>query len=253
MEIDSHNEVKQEFARLNLLTADLRAETDKTTTRSSRAPSDIEAVLKLLRKAEDLEKKYVEWEDSMPRSWEYKTISWVDIQGADATSSSYHPGRIDSYGELWMLYTYNTARSCRLFVWTTILRCVAWLAHPRDYRLTPEYATAARVCGNLIADIVASIPCFFGLNGQNEMCLVDGSNFACGSNNNSVPKGLSGVFSMWPMFSAAASDFATPSQRAFLKGRLKFIAETMGINQAAVLLKVSFPSTLCYPTPLMST
>jgi hypothetical protein len=239
MNIEAYDKFTQSFTHLNLLTAELRVENDKTTTRADRSPSSVEAVLKLLRKAEDLEKRYIEWQESLPSSWAYKTVSWVDVQGADTTSSFYHPGRIDSYGELWMVYTYNIARSCRLFIWTTILRCVAWLAHPRDYRITPEYTAAARVCGHLIEDIVASVPCFFGLNEQNDMCLVDRSNFACGSKDKSSPKTLSGIFSMWPLFVAAASDFATPSQRMFLKGRLKYIADTMGINQATLLVNVS--------------
>ena len=241
--MEAYDRVTQEFSRLNLLTAELRAETDKTTTRTSRTPANVEAVLNLLRKAESLEKSYVDWQESMPPSWQYKTVSWVDIRGGDIASSFHHPGRVDSYGELWMVYTYNTARASRLFVWTTILRCVAWLADPKDYRITPEYATAARVCSGLIEDIVASVPSYFGSNGFSDIYLADRSNYACGSNEKTSPKGLSGVFSMWPLFSAATSDFATPSQRVFLKGRLKYIADTLGINQAAVLFHVSeFPS-----------
>ena len=248
MAIEAYEEVTQRFTRLNLLTAELRVENDRTTTRSSRTPGDVEAVLNLLRKAEALEKSYVEWQDSLPSSWEYKTVSWVDIQGEDTTSSFHHPGRVDSYGELWMVYTYNTARASRLFIWTTILRCVAWLAHPKDYRITPEYTTAARVCSHLIEDIVASVPCFFGQDGLSDIYLADRSNYACGSKDKSSAKGLSGVFSMWPIFSAAASDFATPSQRTFLKGMLKYIAEAMGINQAAVLFNVSRCISLPQPS-----
>jgi hypothetical protein len=43
---------------------------------------------------------------------------------------------------------------------------------------------------------------------------------------------------MWPMFVAANSDFATPEQRAFVKGRLIYIAENLGINQADRLMQV---------------
>lgn len=239
MAVEAYDEFTQGFARLNLLTAELRPENDKVTAQINRSPSNVEAVLKVLRKAEDLEKRYIEWQESLPPAWEYKTVSWVDIKGEDTTSSFHHPGRVDSYGELWMVYTYNTARASRLLIWTTILRCVAWLAYPKDYRITPEYTIASRVCSNIIADIVASVPCFFGLNEFSEIYLADRSNFACGSKDKSSAKGLSGVFSMWPMFVAAASDFSTPSQRTFLRGRLKYIAESMGINQAAVLLNVS--------------
>jgi hypothetical protein len=49
---------------------------------------------------------------------------------------------------------------------------------------------------------------------------------------------------MWPLFAAAASDFASPSQRIFLRGRLKHVAQIMGINQALILSEVSIMISL---------
>jgi hypothetical protein len=69
------------------------------------------------------------------------------------------------------------------------------------------------------------------------------ANFACGTNDPTV-KPLTGIFVMWPLFAAAASDFATPSQRIFLRGRLKHVAEIMGINQALILFEVTILSLL---------
>jgi hypothetical protein len=137
-----------------------------------------------------------------------------------------------------MAYKYNIVRSCRLFIYTTILRCVAWLGKSQDYRLTPEYTTASRICRQLVEDIVASVPYFFGWNSENDGAMKARANFACGSTDDLAVKPLTGIFVMWPLFAAAASDFATPSQRIFLRGRLKHVAEIMGINQALILFEV---------------
>lgn len=218
--------------------AQLRADNDKTTTLATHTTENLEKVLKLLRRAEALEKEYVEWIESLPPDWAIRTVAWIDENVEDLETSIIHPGRVVAYSELWVAYYHNVVRSCRLYIWTTILRCVAWMSTPRDYRLSPEYSTASSACRQLIEDIVASVPYFFGWNRNKDAAMADKSNFACGISDDASIKGISGVFVMWPMFSAAASDFASPSQRMYLRGRLRYIAEQMGINQAGVLLQV---------------
>ena len=233
-------DVLQTFADLNLNVAELRAETDKTTTLGPRKACNIEKVLVLLRRAETLEQQYQEWFNSLPSTWDVRTVAWVERGEADLSTAEVHPGRVDSYGEFWMAYSLNIARSSRLFIWTTILRCVAWLGGvERDYRITEEYTTASRVCSEIIGDIVSSIPFVFGGSNEEDASGVWSPQFACGTTDKSTPRGLAGLFVMWPIFSAASSDFATQSQRRYLRGRLTYIAQTMGINQAEVLLKVS--------------
>jgi hypothetical protein len=217
--------------------AALRADTDQTTTLKLHSAENTEKVLNLLRRAEALDQEYLGWIKALPAGWEIKTVAWVDGNIEDLSTSLVHPGRVDAYGELWMAYKYNFVRACRLFIWTTILRCAAWLGIPRDYRLTPEFTAASRMCRPLIEDIVASVPYFFGWNSKNDAAMNARANFACGTNDPTV-KPLTGIFVMWPLYTAATSDFASPSQRIFLRGRLKHIAEIMGINQAHILFQV---------------
>ncbi len=224
---------------MNIRMAALRADNDLTTTLQTRTTENLEKVLKLLRRAEALEREYVAWIETLPPNWNIKTVAWIDSDIRDLTESIVHPGRVDAYGELWMAYFYNIVRACRLFIWTTILRCAAWINNPQDYRLAREYTTAAGVCRQIIEDIIASVPYFFGWNRSNNMAMADKSNFACGLSGESSIKGLAGIFAMWPIFAAAASDFASQSQRIYLRGRLKYIAEMMGINQAVIMLDVN--------------
>jgi hypothetical protein len=164
MAVEADDSVVQTFASINLKMAALRADNDKTTTLKLHSAENTEKVLKLLRRAEALDQEYLDWITTLPAGWEIKTVAWVDGDVQDLSTSLTHPGRVDAYGELWMAYKYNIVRSCRLFIWTTILRCAAWLGYPQDYRLTPEYTTASRICRQLVEDIVASVPYFFGWN-----------------------------------------------------------------------------------------
>lgn len=219
--------------------AALRADNDKTTTLQNHTTENLEKVLRLLRRAEALEQEYLEWIGSLPSNWSIKTVAWIDGHIDDLAESMIHPGRLDAYRELWMAYFHNTVRACRLYIWTTILRCVAWISNLQDYRLSSEYITASTVCRQLIEDIVSSVPFFFGWNRANNTAMADKSNFACGINSDPSTQGLAGIFVMWPIFSAAASDFCLPSQRTYLRGRLRHIAEMIGISQATILLQVS--------------
>lgn len=239
MVVEADDPVVQTFATVNFKMAALRADTDKTTTLKTRSHENIEKVTKLLQRAQALDQEYVDWIKALPACWEIKTTAWIDGAAQDLSSSLVHPGRVDAYGELWMAYKYNIVRSCRLFIYTTILRCVAWLENPGDYRLTREYTTASRICRQLVEEIVASVPYFFGWNSENDGAMKATANFACGTSDDATVKPVTGVFVMWPLFAAAASDFASPSQRIFLRGRLKYVAQIMGINQALILSEVS--------------
>jgi hypothetical protein len=238
MAIEADDKIVQTFAAINIKMAALRADTDKTTTLKLHSAENTEKVLKLLRRAEALDQEYLDWIKALPTGWEIRTVAWVDADVQDLSTSLAHPGRVDAYGELWMAYKYNIVRSCRLFVWTTILRCAAWLGDPQDYRLTPEYTTASRICRQLVEDIVSSVPYFFGWNRESNASMNARANYACGINDDPTVKPLVGIFVMWPLFAAAASDFATPSQKIFLRGRLKYVAKFMGINQALILFEV---------------
>lgn len=219
--------------------ARIRAQQDGITSLRTHNAENIAIVQELLGRAQALDVEYADWIKTLPEPWAIKTVAWIDGEIPDLANSIIHPGRVDAYGELWMVYKYNVVRACRIFLWTAILRCIAWLGNYSDYRLTPEYTTATSICRQLVEDIVASVPYFFGWQRGQDPDMADVSNFACGNNDTTTVKPLAGIFSMWPLFAAASSDFASPSQRMFLRGRLAVIADIMGINQAKIMLQVS--------------
>ena len=154
------------------------------------------------------------------------------------------------YTGIWQAVTWNIERSSRLVVSGTVIRGVAWLSAPTDYRTTPEYATHARQGAQMVSDIVSSIPYHLGWTYDprtSRMVPGDLSGFACGGKDDNSGRALGGHFTIWPLFSANCSDFTTDSQRKYITGRLRFIAETMGINQASVLSHVGYSTVFLLP------
>jgi hypothetical protein len=233
--------VSQSLINLYFEMAKLLEENNRTTTLSNRTPQDIEQVLGLIRKAEDLERQFFEWIQALPASWEITSTSYHDMEVRNLDTAPVYPGRVDSFQELWMAYKYNTSRSCRLLISTTIIRCVTWLGGPTTYTSTTEYETASKQCRSLIEDIIASIPYFFGWDPSISDAANNG---AYRGSNMSLLKGRAGFFLLWPLFAAATSDFASESERYFLNGKLQLITDILGINQATIALSVS--STCCY-------
>jgi len=51
-------------------------------------------------------------------------------------------------------------------------------------------------------------------------------------------KARASMFLLWPIYVTSCSDFASPSERIYLRGKMKYIAENLGVNQAVIVLKV---------------
>ncbi|RDW84244.1 hypothetical protein BP6252_01834 [Coleophoma cylindrospora] len=245
------DETQRVITELNLRLGNLRAETEKLMLSSPYTSDNLENVSKLLHEAKLLDERYAQWFENLPPSWKPRTVAWIDsIREEDLLLSDFYPGRVDLLVEIWSAGQYATALTSRLLVQRTILRCAARLCSPLDYRLTPEFTTAARVSSQLIDDVIAAVPYFFGWKPKTDVgAIVTGSNFACGKNDGMTPKALSVLFVIWPIIVAATSDFTTESHREWLKAKLAYVSEHMGINQAGVLLKnaaIRSPSMLIF-------
>ncbi|KAL2024808.1 hypothetical protein VTK56DRAFT_5629 [Thermocarpiscus australiensis] len=241
--------------RLNLLTAELRAEATRIMTSAARTPETIKLVQDLMRRAQAVDREITAWMRSVPNGWQFKTLCWQDRHaalpggsGSDYSQAEVFPGRVDVYNDFWIAAVWNMARTARLILMSITVRCAAWACSPVDYRTTPEYATAARCCVDMIADILASAPYHLGwhtkrtdlFSSQEE----ESSGFACGEDD--AVKGLAAFFLTWPLACVMTQDYATDAQRAYVKGRLKYIGDELGIKYAHILsqLPVRVPSML---------
>jgi hypothetical protein len=190
-----------------------------------------------------MEQEFQDWMHTIPEAWHVKTAAWVDnVPGGDITKAEVCPGKVDTYQDIFIAAMWNHSRISRLFLAGLIVRCAAWISSPMDYRTLPEYATAARVGVDMVADIIASVPFLLGWRADSDgEAKVGGlSGFTLGEENMTSSKALGGYFLMWPLFCAACSDYATDSQRQWIKGRMNRISDVMSLNQAKTISSVSY-------------
>lgn len=232
------DEAAAQSQRLNLKASELRAEVTRLMSSVARTPENIEVMLDIIRRAQMVDQECVNWARNLAEGWQFKTITWEDnVPGGDYSKAEVYPGRVDVYPDFYIASVWNMTRVCRLVLASVIVRCAAWVCSPVDYRTTPEYATAARTCVDTITDIIASVPYHLGWHLKRKHLLQDQlTGFACGDDDNL--KGLPGYFLTWPLTNVNSQDFTTDSQRAWVRGRLNYIATEVGVKYAHILAQV---------------
>ncbi len=241
--------------RLSIKTAELRAEVTRLMTTVARSPENVDVMLDLIRRTRAVDQECVGWMDRVPEHWQFRTVAWEDGAPAngDYAAAEVFPGRVDVYADFWIASVWNMVRTARLALTSITVRCAAWVCSPVDYRTTPEYAAAARTCTDTINDIIASVPCHLGWHPRQKDPTQrhDLSGFACGEDDSM--KGLAGYFLTWPLATVASQDHASDAQRAWVVGRLRFIAKDLGVRYAGILAEVgeqppppSFGLSSCY-------
>lgn len=230
--------------KLNCRVAELRADLNAVLANIQGNPEYSSEIINLMRRAQALENEYMDFEATLPEDYFPRTVVWIDqVPGADITQLNIFPGKVDMYPDASIANLWNEARVARLFISGVIVRCAAWVCNPVDYRTTPEYATAVRLCTDLNTDIIASVPYHLGWRMDDRGELRPGMP-AEGEPGNAGAIG--GFFVMWPLFSISNTDYISDSQRAWVKGRLMYISESLGLNHAKVLSNVR----LCPLRPL---
>lgn len=238
--------VKDESAascqRINIGVGELRAEVNRLLVTLTRTPENVELMLDMIRRCQTVDHECANWAKDLPESFGFKTVAWEDnVPNGDYSKAEVYPGRVDAYQDLWVASVWNLMRSSRIILASLIVRCAAWVCAPLDYRTTPEYATAARTCVENITDILASVPYQLGwfANRKDLLEQVNLSAFGCGDED--ALKGLPGYFLSWPLTCVLGQDYATDNQRAWVKGRLEFIGNQLGVRYAHMLTQVRPP------------
>ncbi|KAH7382955.1 hypothetical protein BKA64DRAFT_582795 [Cadophora sp. MPI-SDFR-AT-0126] len=224
---------------LSCRVAELRVELNNALSTFPRTPEYFQEVTNIMRRGQALEHDCVEWEAMLPEEWRPRTVSWVDqVPGGDITKAEVFPGKVDMYHDVSIANLWNQMRVARLFISGAVVRCAAWICSPVDYRTTPEYAQAVRLCVDLVTDVIASAPYHLGWRVSQGGILKSGdfsSPLSGESAGVASAKAIGGVFMMWPLFSISNTDYISDSQRVWAKGRLMYISESLGLNHAKVL------------------
>jgi hypothetical protein len=211
-----------ECQRLSLKAGELRGEITRLMASVTRTPENAELVQSLMHRAQALDDELAAWMHSVPEAWQFRTLCWQlhslavpgggSAGGGDYTKAEVFPGRVDMYSDFWVAAMWNQARTTRLVLMSIAVRCAAWVCSPVDYRTTPEYATAARVCVDTITDILASVPYHLGWHAQRRDLFEreDTTDFACGEEYGM--KGLAGYFLTWPLACVLTQDYSTDAR-----------------------------------------
>ncbi|KAK4185283.1 hypothetical protein QBC35DRAFT_504023 [Podospora australis] len=255
--------------RLNLLTAELRAEVHHAMAENNhhggpQMTTTIELISSFIRRAQALDAQVSAWLSSLPPNWQFKTVYFSRPRSSGTTTINYteeevYPGRVDTYPDFWIASLYNMARTARLILMSITVRCAAWVCSPVDYRTTPEYAVASRQCVEIIGDILASVPFHLGWHAidrpesDSQEDTQEKGGFACGQE--TEIKALAGYFLTWPLACVLSQDFVSDTQRQYVQGRLRFIGAGLGFKYSHILsqLQVRVPSMLIHRDRLLAT
>jgi len=229
----------QTIATMDLQTSQIRQDADRIFSAGNRSPRTIEKVLALLRRAQDLDARFRRLNDKPPVPWRINSIETAGQCGDDLLDQvDMFPGDVYGFESLGSAVLHLATWVCHLMLTTSVLRCMAWLMTPDDYRVGPEYEELVKVARQRVRDIVAMAPYFCKWNGH----VASFTRSPVGhATKDSPTKGAAGLIVLWPLFAASASDFADPLQKKYLRGRLRYLANVAGIKQANVFLSVCGP------------
>jgi hypothetical protein len=153
--------------------------------------------------------------DRLPSSWRFKTVASAgDIPETDLLNTSAYPGCILSYRGLMEASALVGDYSSQLFLSGLAISCAAWLSHLADYKITPEYTAVSKFLSEIIGDIAASIHFFFGWELEIVPMKLESARLSCG--NTLWSQRVAGLFAIFPICTAATSDFVSKSQRIWL-------------------------------------
>ncbi|KAH8645660.1 hypothetical protein BX600DRAFT_444226 [Xylariales sp. PMI_506] len=247
------DQVAARVLRIMIKTAELRAEVTRLMGCLPRTPGNVETMLDMTRRLQTIDQEAVAWMQNLPDHWKYNRAAWEDnVPNGNYANAEVFPGPVDLYTDFWIASVWNLCRTSRLINMSLIVRCTAWVCSPVDYRTTPEYATAARVCTETITDIIASVPYHLGwhLKRKDIMQKANLGRFACGEEDNT--KGLAGYFLTWALGCIHCQDYATDAQRTWVDGRLKYIGDELGVKYSYMLAQITDSSDTQMPVRIPS-
>lgn len=223
--------------------------------RASELLSDPEAsrvdLRMLKREATLLNKEFSLWPLCQPKEWMPKTHGIVK-EMAPATddslcSMSFWPGKVDTYFDLYVAAVWNIYRKARLKLIDVILESSSRLQVSRSlYDEPPAIRKLKSEMQELVNELCASIP--YHLISDLRASLETGR----ASRADTPGKALGGLLLMYPLYIASCMPNVPTKQRIWMRGRLHWIGNNMGIRQATMLANVRFELLHCRVTDLLT-
>jgi hypothetical protein len=178
-----------------------------------------------------LNKEFSLWPVCQPEEWAPRTVGLIEQNvkdtGTPVEDKPFWPGRIDSYFDLYVAALWDTYRKCRLKLFQVTMDCAI--------RLDEKESTFEKIKADtkdLVDGMCASVPFQLGTD-LSRLQHPDTLHL-------DVPgKPLGGLLLMYPLYIASSLSIVPADQRLWMKGRLRWIGDHMGIRQATLLGAVS--------------
>ncbi|KAK2062369.1 hypothetical protein LY76DRAFT_297653 [Colletotrichum caudatum] len=231
------------IASMDIQSSQIRQDVDRLLGPGDRKPETIQKVLDALKRAQALEARFRKLNNDPSPQWKVDTLEWIpEVPDEELDTALAFTGPVYGFFNLPLAVLHVATWCCHLMLTTTILRCMAWLVSPDEDRAGEDYEALKRSAQLRVEDMIAAAPFFCKWNGFGVVV----AQFPVGKTRSDDPlKGAAGMMIIWPLVTACYSDFATPRQKRFLRGRLKYLSEVAGIKQAGIFYNmqdVSSPS-----------
>ncbi|KAK1561340.1 uncharacterized protein LY79DRAFT_531569 [Colletotrichum navitas] len=232
-----HNETSQrvnrETADMNIYYTRLQQCVDSLIAKARHpGPEAIDEMVELLGKCRKLENEFRQLKDNINPLGKVEVAEWVfERTDEELDTEPTFEGPVYKFYNLPVAVLHIISWCFHLNLISTIMRCSSWLASAgkEELGVLDDYETLVQLSTDCVHDIVSGVPYFCNWNAYGVVV----SQFPCGLTKPDDPlKGEAGLIVMWPIAIAIKSDYATPRQRRYLRGRLRYIADVSGINQA---------------------
>lgn len=178
----------------------------------------------------ELESEYEKWAKTCPPSFLYETVT-LERESEEVFSDHYH-----SYPSIWTATIWNYYRCVRILVNELLLEQLEYLSQNNStctLPLSDTYLSEAQIRTQIQAskstllrlchDICSSVPFFLGFNPKLSCSL------------RILPKAVNGNMLLWPLYAVGVTAYVSDMMRSWAARRLQWIADCMGIRQAAPL------------------
>jgi hypothetical protein len=171
----------------------------------------------------EVDRKFLAAFQDVPENWKYRTVY------TDQDDDCVWNRRYDVYNDYWTSQIWNGMRSCRILIHEIVRDQLLAASTAMNPIFTKEEskeqnAQSVHTMYKMQADILATIPMHVPSTPNDRPT--------------SLMEGSRGYFVLWPLYMAGVMDLATQPIKTWVIGRLRAIADQVGIRQATLLADI---------------
>ncbi|KAH6679957.1 hypothetical protein F5X68DRAFT_263657 [Plectosphaerella plurivora] len=192
----------------------------------SQGSSELERTA-LLFCAKDLDQQLLEWRCNLSSSWSYTIAASV----SGSVHSEFTLKKIHRYPDFYTARVWNFYRVSRLIVLSILIRASSSSSARPDSREHADVGEVQEQSAELIDEICSSVPFLLG-HDLSKMTLPSHGKASTQRNSSATHAGRFSL--IWPLHVASGCSFISESQRSWMQGHLRAIAE-QGEAQAHIV------------------